>query len=268
MNIQLSTTRLARQAASVGLALGLTLVAAASQAAVARFDTTSFDYTVSAGSLNWSEPAAYQALNTEAYAGGGTLGDDAQSSTLSAWTNGSVSALTGYSGATASASGQALQGAANATRTSLAPADLSAHTSRSYANQSGVYSLTEDGTVTFTVGWQILVEGASTDPYSDIANAFMSFTAGLYDYSFTDSFSEELFSYDVVNGVATASGTWTISVAMLAGQQGFYDLTGTASAEAEAAYAASAVPEPGSLALLAAGLGTLWTVRRRRSSKA
>lgn len=268
MNLQLSTTRLARQAASFGLALGLTLVAAASQAAVARFDTTSFGYTVSAGSLNWSEPAAYQALNTEAYAGGGALGDDAQSNYPSAWTSGSVSALTGYSGATASANGQTLQGAADATRTSLAPADLAAHTSRAYANQSGVYSLTEDGTVTFTVGWQIQVEGASTDPYSNIANAFMSFTAGLYDYSFTDRFSEELFSFDVVNGVTTASGIWTISVAMLAGQQGFYDLTGTANAEADAAYTASAVPEPGSIALLAAGLGTLWTVRRRRSTKA
>ncbi|KQP12660.1 PEP-CTERM sorting domain-containing protein [Pseudorhodoferax sp. Leaf267] len=269
MNHPISRTpRLARQAASLGLALGLSLLAAASQAAVARFDTTSFSYTVSGGTLSWSAAETYQALDAEAASGGGTLGSDAQNSYLGAWTTASVAAQTTYSGANVGATAdQLVQANASATRTSLAPADLPTHTSRAYGNQAGVYSLSEDGTVTFTVGWSLQVEGASTDPTSDYANAFMSFTAGLYDYSVTTSYEEGLFSFDSLSGLATASGTWTVTVALQAGELGFYDLTGTASAEADAAYAANAVPEPGSLALLAAGLGTLVAVRRRRAPR-
>ena len=48
--------------------------ATASQAAVARFDTTAFSYSVSNGALAWSSADRYQRLDTEAQSAGGTLG--------------------------------------------------------------------------------------------------------------------------------------------------------------------------------------------------
>jgi hypothetical protein len=240
------------------LALGLTFAAAASQAAVARFETTSFGYSVSNGALSWSASDTYQGLSTEAYAAGGALGGDNNQNFWGAFTNETSNSATGYSGATANATAaQTLGGSAYANLSSISPYNLPNNTSFAYGNQGGAFSLSEDGSVTFVVGWELQVDGATDGSYDSYANALMSFTAGNYDGSIATSLSKELFSFDSASGQGTASGLWTIVVNLAAGEYGFYDLTGTASAQA------NTVPEPGSLALMLGGLGALCVLRRR-----
>jgi hypothetical protein len=268
MNIQPSSS-LARKAASFGLAIGLTLAAVASQAAVARFETTSFSYSVSGGQLSWGDYGQFQALTTDTIAGGGLLGAENDSNYQDAFTGASLTSSTVYASTTVGASSaMTVQGTAQATRTSLPLADFPGiHEARGTSNQYGEFSLSGDGNVTFTVGWLLQVEGAAADPFSDMASALMTFMAGNYDSYYDVSFSEEIFSFDSASGLATASGTWTATVALAAGELGWYDLRGTSHATADSAYVSNDVPEPGSLALLTVGLGTLWGVRRRRSAR-
>lgn len=242
--------------ASVALACCGTAAMAQSAAS---FQITSFSYVVSGGTLNWTDGSAYQTLYAESGEAGGLLGNQIDDATT--YVFGNASATTSVAHATANAStslSQTLAGSATATSSLVSP-ESQPHYGVSRASQASEFTLSQAGTVTFTLGYTLNTSSAGNndDTYGQAA---LSFAAGTYAVT-GDEQRVEYFSFDQPG---SHSGTLTVTVSLAGpGDIGYYDLRGNAYAYATAT---AAVPEPGEWALMLAGLGVLggWSRMRRQ----
>ena len=75
--------------------------------------------------------------------------------------------------------------------------------------------------------------------------------------------SDQLFSFAQASGLGSRSGSFMVTVALLANQVGFYTLDGRAEA-----FAVAVIPEPETYALMLAGLAGLGVVARKRKAVA
>lgn len=250
-------------AAAALLALGAT-AHADPLASSASYQITSFSYVVSAGALSWNPTSAYQTLYSESNEAGGLLDNQILSSTDFQLTNAALSTNRAHASSTAAATAAGtLQGTASATPFVIA-AISQPHSGSSVAQQSQEFSLSQAGSVTFTVGYSLLASSVTSNANENFALSSLDLAFGNYGNASGDSLNIGILSTDAANGLASSAGTLTFTVQFAApGEVGFYNIRGNASAFASASVAV--VPEPESYALMLAGLGVVGLVARRRS---
>lgn len=249
--------------AAISLAILAASGTAAAADASASFRVTSFEVAVSGGTLSWADGGAFQNLFAQsAEAGGladvqldgrtGTRLDDAVIATQVAHAS---------AGVTGAADGR-IAGSVSATAFAIDAASQP-HAGEARASQSHVFSLSQPGTVTFTVDYLLDAAAPGGDGFYTAGYASIGFDAGAYANTSGGSGFDEAFS-SVAGG---RSGRFSFVVALDgAGDQGWFDLRGNAFASA----IATPVPEPSEWAMMVAGLGLLaaWRGRTQRRAEA
>ena len=135
-----------------------------------------------------------------------------------------------------------------------------------YANasavQSGAFYLLDEtgastgGTITFDIYYDMSVAtpaGSGAGSYGQTQINLLSSS----DSGEAASFADGLLSTSLAGGTGGASGHFTWTYTLAAGQAAYYTLSGSA-------IAAAAIPEPGTYALMALGLAGVAVVARRR----
>lgn len=223
---------------------------------------TSFSVTTSAGiTLSWADP--YQAFDTSALEAGGLLGADADSHDVGDWGFAISGANTAHAIAAASTTTpQTFWATADATGSFGPPTNLPNQAS-SGVLQSGSFSLSGAGSVTFTIGYSLAVSAIGGNATSDYGSALLNFELDDTDGSSGGSLADALHSFALASGAGSQSGTLTLTLDLSAGETGFYNLQGSALAFASA----SMVPEPQSWLLLACGMAGMAAMSRSRRQR-
>lgn len=243
-----------------GIAMMLLGCTTVSIAGYVRVSIDSFAYVSSIGSVVFAN--SYQAYDASATNGGGLFGSQTGHYDSADWLP---------SSATASVAQASAQSAWYGDQGFYLNAQTGSDThppgtqSLAAANKWGFFTLLDSGSpvagsVTFTMDYSIQVsapDGNNTDNYTqgsaglDVENS---------DITSGGAFLDQLSSFDFSNGTGTRNGQFVVTVDLLAGEVGYFYVSGSA-------LAFSPVSEPGSMALCAGGLLALAWSRRRTSSK-
>ena len=246
---------------ALGAAVALAVLSAPALAQDATAYVSSFSYTTSTGEeLIWSDP--YQTLFAQARNGGGLFGSDSDTYDVPGYFPAIGSATTSLAQSTYAAYGdQGFYLTADASKGSY-PVGTPRNESFATASNSGLFTLEEGGTVTFTVNYTLSVDKPGSES-GDFGASFLAFNAMSEDGLSGGMQSDQLFSFAQASGLGSRSGSFMITVALLANQVGFYTLDGRAEA-----FAVAVIPEPETYALMLAGLAGLGVVARRRKAVA
>jgi hypothetical protein len=245
--------------ATLGLAAALLAGPALAQASSSSVFITSFGVSTSGGTLAWSDP--YQSFSTSALEAGGLLGADSDSYEVGDWGFAIAGANTPHAiAAVSTTTPQTFWASADAS-SSFGPATNLPNEAETRALQSGAFSLSGAGSVTFSIGYELAVSAPGGNALTDYGSALLNFELADTDGSSGGSLADALNSFALASGVGSRSGSFTLTLDLAAGELGFYNLQGSALAFATA----SAVPEPESWLLLACGMaGMAAWVRTRR----
>jgi hypothetical protein len=256
------------QARLAPLALGALLAGAAPWATAATSSAsvlvTSFSVVSSGPALSWSDP--YQSFSAKALLAGGLLGARSDAFDTGDYGFAVVGAtLAAQTAAVSTTTPQTFWATADTATTTGADTNLP-NQSEALALQSGSFSLAGAGSVTFNVGYRLTVAApAGGSAAVDQSWTFLALSLDDTDGSSTASSDSRLFSFEQGSGSAVREGSFTLTLNLGAGETGFYDLQGHASAFSSATLP---VPEPGPGVLLAFGLAGLagWIQARRKAA--
>ena len=242
---------------ALAVAGSLACFASASSAQDASVLITSFSWTTTDGTtLSFFNPD--QNFYTNAQNGGGVFG--AQTDQFD--TNDYDPAIAGVNLSNAQAAlstfdPQTFWATASTTRSSNPPG-----TPRNQATadgfQSGDFSLSAPGTVTFIIDYTLSVAKPGGSLATDYASAVLNFATSFAGQQ-PNNVSDQLLSFNQLNGTTSKDGEFRVDVTLLEDQVGSYTLEGVAQS-----FAVAAVPEPQEWAMLASGFVVLGGFLRRR----